>query len=163
MSSRREGKPVNSITARRYLSPIYYAENGDIKPSNVTVIPPATRRRIVFGWYGGKFNHLDWLLPLLPTAHHYCEPFAGSAAVLLNRHPSPVETYNDIDGEVVTFFRVLRDASESLIRAITLTPFSRTELFLALHGKTDGITDLERGAFTFELDKLERVSLKLRR
>ena len=31
------------------------------------------------------------------------EPFAGSAAVLLNREPSPVETYNDLDGEVCNF------------------------------------------------------------
>jgi len=56
--------------------------------------PPAPKRKrgkvIVFGWYGGKFNHLDWLLPLLPQCHHYCEPFGGSAAVLFNRKPSPV-------------------------------------------------------------------------
>src|SRR6516225_9738250 len=76
------------------------------------------RRKIVFGWYGGKFNHLDWLLPLLPTCHHYCEPFAGSAAVLINRDPSPIETYNDIDGEVVNFFRVLREQREQIIEAI---------------------------------------------
>ena len=58
------------------------------------------RKLIAFGWYGGKYSHLDWLLPLLPTCHHYCEPFAGSGAVLLNRSPAPVETYNDLDGEV---------------------------------------------------------------
>lgn len=85
------------------------------------------KKLIVFGWYGGKFSHLDWLLPLLPSCHHFCEPFAGSAAVLLNREPSPVETYNDIDGEVVNFFQVLRDKHEELVRAIGLTPFSREE------------------------------------
>ncbi|HUT02954.1 MAG TPA: DNA adenine methylase [bacterium] len=69
---------------------------------------------IAFGWYGGKYNHLEWLLPLLPKCHHYCEPFGGSAAVLLNREPSPIETYNDIHGEVVNFFRVLRDQKERL-------------------------------------------------
>lgn len=90
-----------------------------------------SRRKIAFGWYGGKFSHLDWLLPLLPPAHHYCEPFGGSAAVLLNRAPSPVETYNDLDGEVVNFFRVLRDYPDELIRRIALTPFSREELRLA--------------------------------
>jgi hypothetical protein len=31
-------------------------------------------KRIAFGWYGGKFSHLAWLLPLLPKCHHYCEP-----------------------------------------------------------------------------------------
>ena len=101
------------------------------------------RRRIVFGWYGGKFSHLDWLLPLLPECHHYCEPFAGSGAVLLNRMPSPVETYNDIDGEVVNFFRVLRDQHEELIKAIALTPFSREEYYHAIH-TTNGVSDFER-------------------
>jgi DNA adenine methylase len=70
---------------------------------------------------------LDWLLPHLPECHHYCEPFAGSAAVLLNRPPAPVETYNDLDGEVVNFFRVLRDDKERLVEVIGLTPFSREE------------------------------------
>jgi len=85
------------------------------------------KKLIAFGWYGGKFSHLDWLLPLLPESFHYCEPFAGSAAVLMNRNPSKVETYNDIDGEVVNFFRVLRDSKEKLIEQIALTPFSREE------------------------------------
>lgn len=89
------------------------------------------RKLILFGWYGGKFSHLDWLLPLLPACHHYCEPFAGSAAVLLNRPPAPIETYNDLDGEIVNFFRVLREHGEELTRAIGLTPFSREEFSLA--------------------------------
>jgi DNA adenine methylase len=99
--------------------------------------PPAVtqlrrpKKLIAFGWYGGKFSHLDWLLPLLPHCHHYCEPFAGSGAVLLNRAPSPVETYNDLDGEVVNFFRVLRTQKDALIEAIGLTPFSREEFSLA--------------------------------
>ncbi len=89
------------------------------------------RKLIAFGWYGGKYSHLDWLLPLLPTCHHYCEPFAGSGAVLINRPPSPVETYNDLDGEVANFFRVLRDEKEALVEKIGLTPFSREEFGLA--------------------------------
>jgi DNA adenine methylase len=92
---------------------------------------PAGRKRIAFGWYGGKFSHLDWLLPLLPACHHYCEPFAGSGAVLLNRLPVAVETYNDLDGEVVNFFRVLRDHKNELVERIGLTPFSREEFALA--------------------------------
>src|SRR5436305_5394699 len=93
--------------------------------------PGTGRKLIAFGWYGGKFSHLDWLLPLLPTCHHYCEPFAGSAAVLINRPPAPVETYNDLDGEVANFFRVLRDHKDELTEKIGLTPFSREEFGLA--------------------------------
>jgi DNA adenine methylase len=89
------------------------------------------RKLIAFGWYGGKYSHLDWLLPLLPACHHYCEPFAGSGAALINRPPSPVETYNDLDGEVANFFRVLRDHKNELVEKIGLTPFSREEFGIA--------------------------------
>ncbi len=99
---------------------------------------------IAFGWYGGKFSHLDWLLPLLPKTTHFCEPFGGSAAILLNREPSPVETYNDIDSEVVNFFRVLREQKEALTEAIGLTPFSREEFELAITQPTQDISDVER-------------------
>lgn len=101
-------------------------------------------RRIAFGWYGGKYSHLDWILPLLPKAHHYCEPFGGSAAVLLNRDPSPVETYNDLDGEVVNFFRMLRNHKDQLLEAIALTPFSREEFALACEPLSRTISNLER-------------------
>ena len=123
----------------RGVSPIFLDE----KPQRSATVG-YTRRRIVFGWYGGKFSHLDWLLPLLPECHHYCEPFAGSGAVLINRVPAPVETYNDLDGEVVNFFRVLRDQHQALIRAIALTPFSREEYYCAIYGSTEDISDLER-------------------
>lgn len=101
------------------------------------------KKLIAFGWYGGKFSHLDWLLPLLPECLHYCEPFAGSGAVLLNRKPSPVETYNDIDGEVVNFFRVLRSEKDALIEQIGLTPFSREEFGIACELSPD-LPSLER-------------------
>lgn len=125
----------------RALSPIYLPD----PPADSDIALPRTRRRrIAFGWYGGKFSHLDWLLPLLPAAHHYCEPFSGSAAVLLNRIPAPVETYNDIDGEVANFFRVLRDNPDALTRAVALTPFSREEFFRAIAKSPPARDDLER-------------------
>lgn len=100
------------------------------RPSPILSARPR-KKVIAFGWYGGKYSHLDWLLPYLPPCHHYCEPFGGSGAVLLNRDPSPVETYNDLDGEVVNFFKVLRNNPDELIRLIALTPFSREEFSLA--------------------------------
>ena len=112
-----------------------------VKPPLVSTLQ--RKKLIPFGWYGGKFSHLDWLLPLLPPAHHYCEPFAGSGAVLLNREPSPVETYNDLDGEVVNFFRALREQKDALTEAIGLTPFSREEFGLACTLEPD-IAPLER-------------------
>lgn len=130
--------------SKRGVSPIYLNEEAAPEQSNVIYLRKRGRRRIVFGWYGGKFSHLEWLLPLLPKCHHYCEPFAGSGAALLNRAPSPVETYNDIDGDVVNFFRVLRDRHEELIRTIALTPFSREEYYRAIYGSTQGVSEVER-------------------
>jgi DNA adenine methylase len=114
---------------------------------------------IAFGWYGGKYSHLDWLLPLLPSATHYCEPFGGSAATLINRVPSPVETYNDIYGDVVNFFRVLREQKEELIEAIGLTPFSRAEFETALTKTSERISDLERARRFYILARQVRTGL----
>jgi DNA adenine methylase len=121
-----------------------------------------TRKVIAFGWYGGKYSHLNWLLPLLPKTTHYCEPFAGSAAVLINREPSPVETYNDIDGEVVNFFRVLREQKEALIEAIGLTPFAREEFELAFSQTDQPLSDLERARRFFVLARQVRTGLAQR-
>lgn len=115
-------------------------------------------KQIAFGWYGGKFSHLDWLLPLLPKTTHYCEPFGGSAAVLINREPSPVETYNDLDGDIVNFFRVLREQKDALIEAIGLTPFSRQEFERAISVE-DNLTDLERARRFFIRARQVRTGL----
>jgi DNA adenine methylase len=114
---------------------------------------------IAFGWYGGKYSHLDWLLPLLPETTHYCEPFGGSAAVLINRKPSPVETYNDIHGEVVNFFRVLREQKDELVEAIGLTPFSRAEFEAAIKESTENLSDLERARRFYILARQVRTGL----
>ncbi|HEX9929589.1 MAG TPA: DNA adenine methylase [Pyrinomonadaceae bacterium] len=114
---------------------------------------------IAFGWYGGKYSHLDWLLPLLPKTTHYCEPFGGSAAVLINREPAPVETYNDIYGEVVNFFRVLREQKEELIEAIGLTPFSRAEFKAAIKDDSAKLSELERARRFYILARQVRTGL----
>ena len=111
------------------------------------LIGNAARRRkkmIAFGWYGGKYVHLDFILPHLPTdAEHFCDVYGGSAAVLINRGPAKVETYNDLDTELVNFFAVLRDQPDELIRGIGLTPFSREELVKAC-GSSENLSSLER-------------------
>ena len=103
-----------------------------------------SRKLIAFGWYGGKFSHIDFLAPLFPAdATHFCDVFGGSAAVLLNVGPYPVETYNDLDSELVNFFETLRGQEPELMKAIGLTPFSREELARACE-PTAGLTRLER-------------------
>ena len=117
------------------------------------------KRMIAFGWYGGKFSHLDFILPNIPTdAKHFCDVFGGSAAVLINRAPAPVETYNDIDSELANFFRTLRDSGDELIRQIGLTPFSREELIRACEYEP-GLSELERARRFFVRARQTRTGL----
>ncbi len=116
-------------------------------------------KHIAFGWYGGKYSHLDWLLPLLPDTLHFCDVFGGSAAVLINRAPSPVETYNDVDRELVNFFRMLREDKDALIEAIGLTPFSREELALACAPTPEDLAPLERARRFFVRARQVRTGL----
>ena len=128
------------------------------------IVKNAARRRkrmIAFGWYGGKFSHLDFLLPHLPSdARHFCDVFGGSAAVLINRAPAPVETFNDIDSDLTNFFATLRNprTSSRLLKAIALTPFSREELVLACT-RDPRISNLERARRFFVRARQTRTGL----
>lgn len=130
------------------------------------VAPPtpaeAMRRFSAFAWYGGKGSHLSWLLPLLPPCVHFVDVFGGSAAVIMNRQPSQIETYNDIDNELVNFFKVLREQPDELMRQLTLTPFSREErraAFLARKESNKGASDLERARRFFVLARQTRSGM----
>lgn len=107
---------------------------------------------IAFAYYGGKNGLLKNLLPLLPACDHYCEPFAGSAAVLLNRDPSPIETINDLNGDLVNFFRVLRDSGDILQEKLLLTPYSREEFTQAWEDCEDPVERARRFFIRVQMD-----------
>lgn len=86
----------------------------------MTLAPP-------FAYFGGKSTLASRIISLLPEHRHYVEPFAGSLAVLLAKPPTVMETVNDLDHRIMTFWRVLRDRGEDLARACYLTPHSRAE------------------------------------
>lgn len=100
-----------------------------------TVKPP-------FAYYGGKTTMAPVIAALLPDHEHYVEPFAGSLAVLLAKTPSRSETVNDLDGDLVTFWRTLRDRPEELERVCVLTPHARSEFELSK--SLDVEDDIER-------------------
>jgi DNA adenine methylase len=99
-----------------------------------------------FSYYGGKTTLAPRIAELLPAHDHYVEPFAGSLAVLLAKEPSRCETVNDLDGDLVNFWRVLRDQPEELERACMLTPHSRQDYETS---KTLEGDDLERARRVF--------------
>jgi DNA adenine methylase len=87
---------------------------------------------------GGKWRLAPWIISTFPHHRVYVEPFGGGASVLLRKPRAYGEVYNDLDGEVVNLFRVLRDddMSARLIRQVELTPFARAE-FAASYELTD--------------------------
>lgn len=78
-------------------------------------------------YFGSKQSIADWIASLLPDHEHYVEPFCGGLSVLFAKTPSRMETANDLDGDLMTFWRILRDRPEDLLRACMLTPHSRAE------------------------------------
>ena len=100
-----------------------------------------------FEYYGGKTHLAPKIASLLPPHDHYVEPFAGSLAVLLAKEQSRAETVNDLDGDLVTFWRVLRDRPEELERVCALTPHS-VEEFVAAADRAD-CDDLEAARRVF--------------
>lgn len=94
-----------------------------------------------FTYFGGKTRLAAKIAALLPEHEHYVEPFAGSLAVLLAKPRSAMETVSDLDGDLVAFWRVLRDQPAELERACALTPHARAEHLEAYQPAAD---DLER-------------------
>lgn len=106
-------------------------------------------RRPAMRYHGGKWKLAPWIIGHFPRHHVYVEPFGGAASVLLRKPRSYAEVYNDLDGEIVNFFRVLRDRQQSaeLQRLCELTPYSRAEFDLSYQPADDPIEQARRTVF----------------
>lgn len=93
--------------------------------------------------YGSKTTIAQRLISLFPPHRRYVEPFFGSGSVLLSKAPVKHEIANDLDGDLMTFWKVLRDSPVELARACAMTPHSRAERQQAKHIPDDA-DDLER-------------------
>jgi DNA adenine methylase len=76
-------------------------------------------------YMGGKQNLVPRLIPLIPDHATYVEVFGGGAALLLNKPPSKIEVYNDIDGEVVNLFETVRDKPDAFLKRAEFLLYSR--------------------------------------
>lgn len=97
-------------------------------------------------YHGGKWKLAPWIVSRFPAHRIYVEPFGGGASVLLRKPRSYAEVYNDIDGEIVSFFRVLQDPAQSLRLEQLLidTPFARDEFVLAYQPTNDPVERARR-------------------
>ena len=132
-------------------------------------------------YYGGKQMLLKHILPLIPQHKLYCEPFFGGGAVLFAKPKSETEVVNDINGELVNFFQVVKKQFTELQQEIQATPHSR-ELYkkaMVVYTHPDLFTTVKRawalwvltnqgfasmiGSWGFGKDDSKEASLKVKR
>jgi len=85
-------------------------------------------------WHGGKSYLAKWILSKMPKHKHYVEPYFGGGAVLFAKDPEGVsEVVNDVNGELINFWRVLQCDFKEFERAVSVTPFSESEFNWSLN------------------------------
>lgn len=97
-------------------------------------------------YHGGKWKLAKWVISHFPAHRIYTEAYGGAASVLLQKPRCYSEVYNDLDGEVVNLFRVLRDPAQAkdLTNVLFLTPFAREEFEDAYRVCADPIESARR-------------------
>ncbi len=95
-------------------------------------------------YYGGKQGLARQIVPLMPAHRVYLEPFAGGAAMLFAKPRAERETLNDLDGQIMRFWRALRDRPDELAAAVAMTPYSRDEWALSREPAEDDVEAARR-------------------
>jgi DNA adenine methylase len=101
----------------------------------------------VFSWPGGKSWASKHVLPLIPQHACYVEPFAGGLAILLAKEPSALEVVNDINSDLINFFRCVKFHRDELIKELQWVLNSREEF--TSFKQQPGLTDIQRAARWF--------------
>lgn len=101
--------------------------------------------RPVLRWHGGKWMLAPWIISHFPKHRVYVEPFGGAGSVLMRKDRAYAEIWNDLDGDVVNLFRVLRsDEADRLVNELRLTPFARAEFAEAYQATEDAVEQARR-------------------
>jgi DNA adenine methylase len=108
----------------------------------------------VIPWIGGKRRLASQVLSKFGEHSCYVEPFAGAAAIYFAKEPSEVEVLNDVNGELINLYRVIKHHLEEFIRQFKWALSSRQ--IYQWHQATDPktLTDIQRAARFFYLQKL---------
>ena len=104
-------------------------------------------------YIGGKRALAKRIIAIFPEHAAYVEVFAGGAQVFFRKPPSRVEVLNDLDKEIVNFFRVCQQHYEELVRYLRLTVVSRTWFELLQATEPATLTDIQRAARYLYLSK----------
>lgn len=118
------------------------------EPTGMHLPPP----RPVVGWAGGKARLLKHLLPLIKPHTCYAEVFGGGLALFTAKEPSQLEVINDINGDLVSFYRCCKYHLEALLDELDLVLNSRREF--EDYCAQPGLTEIQRAARWFIRNKL---------
>ena len=113
------------------------------KASKRDLANKAERAPAPFAYYGAKQRLANRIVAELPPHNAWVEAFCGSAALTLAKPAAPIEVINDLNGHITNLFRQLRDNSDALCRAVTLTPYAAQEFEESRKGSSK-LTRLEK-------------------
>lgn len=91
--------------------------------------------RPVIKYPGAKWRLASWIIDHMPPHKSYLEPYFGSGSVFFRKHPSRIETINDLDGDIVNLFRCIREDAARLAGMVAATPYARVEYYAALEAE----------------------------
>lgn len=116
-------------------------------PIYTTATPSVSRP--LLRYHGGKWRLAPWIIEHFPPHRIYTEACGGAGSVLLRKTCSYSEVYNDLDGQIVNLFRVLRDPTQAreLVRQVRLTPYARAEFNASYLLAEDPIEQARRTLF----------------
>lgn len=108
----------------------------------------------ILPWMGGKRRLAKRIIPHFQPHRAYVEPFCGGAALFFMKDPAPVEVINDAHGELVNLYRVVKHHLEEFLRQFKWALVSRQEYLWNRAMKPETLTDIQRAARFFYLQKL---------
>ncbi|MCP3662575.1 MAG: DNA adenine methylase [Gammaproteobacteria bacterium] len=106
-------------------------------------------------YIGGKSKLSKAIIKLIPEHTCYCEAFAGAAWVFFGKEKSKTEVLNDLDGELISFYRVVQHHPEEFLKQFRFVLASR-ELFedWKKQLEADGLTDIQKAARYYYVQRL---------
>lgn len=108
----------------------------------------------ILPWMGGKRRLAKQILPLFKPHTTYVEPFCGGAALFFMKEPAKVEVINDVNGELVNLYRVVKHHLDEFLRQFRWALVSRQEYLWQQKANPETLTDIQRAARFFYLQKL---------
>ena len=115
---------------------------------------PAHKAKPIIAWMGGKRRLAKHILPLFPKHSCDIEPFAGGAALFFMKKPSEVEVLNDVNGELINMYRVVKYHFEELVREFRWSLVSREMFGWLKNTTTESLTDIQRAARFYYIQKM---------